>query len=96
MQWCGDLLEGARLQRECHVQHFCTAAAQMPLFLVASAAESKQPSNSVPTWRSTVGNLAAGAIAGCAVESGIHIWQVAHLPSWLQQSPQIPYAVTTQ
>mmetsp|Transcript_26642 Transcript_26642/g.72015 ORF Transcript_26642/g.72015 Transcript_26642/m.72015 type:complete len:397 (+) Transcript_26642:40-1230(+) len=47
-------------------------AAQMPLFLVASAAESKQPSNSVPTWRSTVGNLAAGAIAGCAVESALY------------------------
>jgi len=44
----------------------------MPLFIVASAQEQSktQPHASAPAWRSTLGNLAAGALAGCAVESG--------------------------
>jgi solute carrier family 25 S-adenosylmethionine transporter 26 len=45
----------------------------MPLFMVASAAESKPSSSSssnVPNWRLVAANLAAGATAGCAVEAG--------------------------
>lgn len=44
----------------------------MPLFLVASAAEAKAkaPAKDVAAWRTVVGNLLAGAVAGCAVEGG--------------------------
>jgi len=42
---------------------------QMPLFMIASAAEAG-PSSSVQSWQLVVANLAAGATAGCAVEAG--------------------------
>ena len=44
----------------------------MPLFMVASAAESAPAAtaSSAPSWRFVVANLAAGATAGCAVEAG--------------------------
>lgn len=44
---------------------------KVPAFVVASAVESKPLAlEGVPQWRITVGNLAAGATAGCAVEAG--------------------------
>lgn len=44
----------------------------MPLFMVASAAETKPASRSsnVPKWQLVAANLGAGASAGCAVEAG--------------------------
>lgn len=49
--------------------HEAGGAARMPLFMVASASEASAPTNA-PAWRTALGNLAAGAVAGCAVESG--------------------------
>lgn len=42
----------------------------MPLFLIASAAEARAPPPDVAAWRSVMGNLLAGALAGTAVEGG--------------------------
>ncbi len=43
----------------------------VPLFLLASAAETQSKTGpSGPAWRITLGNLAAGAVSGCAVEAG--------------------------
>jgi len=46
----------------------------MPLFMVASAAESEPAAttSSAPSWRFVVANLAAGATAGCAVEAALY------------------------
>mmetsp|Transcript_12638 Transcript_12638/g.27327 ORF Transcript_12638/g.27327 Transcript_12638/m.27327 type:complete len:392 (-) Transcript_12638:604-1779(-) len=51
-----------------------TQGAKVPLFMLASAAESKpqQDLSGVPTWRVVVGNLLAGATAGCAVEAALY------------------------
>ncbi|KXZ46715.1 hypothetical protein GPECTOR_41g679 [Gonium pectorale] len=48
--------------------------AKVPLFMLASAAESSSPASAVnaPLWRVTAGNLAAGATAGCAVELALY------------------------
>lgn len=42
----------------------------MPQFVIASASESLPAPVGVPAWRIVAGNLAAGAVAGCAVEAG--------------------------
>lgn len=44
----------------------------MPLFMLASVTETKtSPAAFVaPAWRLVLGNLAAGAVSGCAVEAG--------------------------
>eukprot|EP00878_Enallax_costatus_P029993 GHUV01032578.1.p1 GENE.GHUV01032578.1~~GHUV01032578.1.p1 ORF type:complete len:248 (+),score=73.99 GHUV01032578.1:170-913(+) len=45
----------------------------MPLFMVASAAETKlSSSSSAPQWRLIAANLGAGATAGCAVEAALY------------------------
>lgn len=50
-----------------------TGAAQVPLFMLASATECCSPSTSTPTvWRTALGNFAAGATAGCAVELALY------------------------
>jgi len=41
-----------------------------PQFTVASASSSIDIPSGAPAWRVMVGNLAAGATAGCAVEAG--------------------------
>ncbi|KAJ9529832.1 hypothetical protein QJQ45_022243 [Haematococcus lacustris] len=47
------------------------ARASVPLFMLASASE--LPSNTTaPAWRVAVGNLAAGAVSGCAVEAALY------------------------
>lgn len=48
------------------------AGAKVPLFMLASASEpqKQQPAINAPAWRVAIGNLAAGAIAGCSVEAG--------------------------
>ena len=54
----------------------------MPLYMLASADERKVTSatdaakaTGVPAWRIVLGNVAAGATAGCAVEAGqLHAW----------------------
>ncbi|KAL6757765.1 mitochondrial carrier domain-containing protein [Haematococcus lacustris] len=47
------------------------ARASVPLFMLASASE--MPSNTTaPAWRVAVGNLAAGAVSGCAVEAALY------------------------
>lgn len=48
------------------------AAAKVPLFMIASASESKAPAVNAPAWRVAVGNLAAGAVSGCAVEAALY------------------------
>lgn len=40
------------------------------LFTIASAGSEVRLPEGVPAWRVAVGNLAAGATAGCAVEAG--------------------------
>lgn len=48
----------------------------MPLFMIASATETKKSccggkkQQEAPAWRVALGNLAAGATSGCAVEAG--------------------------
>ena len=65
-----------------------SGSAKVPLFMIASAAEpstkrgGKQPSAGPPsatsppplppTWRIFAGNLAAGAVSGCAVEAALY------------------------
>jgi solute carrier family 25 S-adenosylmethionine transporter 26 len=46
-------------------------AAKVPLFMLASAAESSS-GGSPPSWANTAANLAAGATAGCAVEAALY------------------------
>uniref|UniRef100_A0A7S0X188 Mitochondrial carrier protein n=1 Tax=Chlamydomonas leiostraca TaxID=1034604 RepID=A0A7S0X188_9CHLO len=49
------------------------AGAKVPLFMLASAAESKkQVATDAPAWRVAAGNLAAGAVAGCSVEAALY------------------------
>lgn len=43
-----------------------------PIFTIASARESTPTSTTAPQWRIAVGNLAAGATAGCAVEAALY------------------------
>ncbi|MEW5313147.1 MAG: hypothetical protein WDW38_004737 [Sanguina aurantia] len=48
------------------------ATAPMPLFLVASASEGRRGNPNAPAWKVAVGNLMAGATAGCAVEAALY------------------------
>ncbi len=44
--------------------------AQVPLFMLASATECCSSASAPTVWRTALGNFAAGATAGCAVELG--------------------------
>jgi solute carrier family 25 S-adenosylmethionine transporter 26 len=44
----------------------------VPLFLLASASSSAAPPSGAPAWRVVAGNLAAGAVSGCAVEAALY------------------------
>lgn len=66
----------------------------MPVFLVASAAETGPAAAAPgqPQWRIAVGNLLAGATAGCAVEAGAH----PHAGPATRQRPRAPLSVRRQ
>ena len=48
------------------------APTKAPIFTIASARESVPPPFDAPKWRIAVGNMAAGATAGCAVEAALY------------------------
>ena len=56
-----------RYQRQLQPQQ---ATRRAPQFTIASAGTELHTPGGVPAWRVMVGNLAAGATAGCAVEAG--------------------------
>ncbi len=70
-------LQPPALSADPRFQCLCTfiyAGAKVPLFMIASASETKEKSYTdpnAPAWRVAVGNLGAGAVAGCAVEAGM-------------------------
>ena len=47
------------------------AVTRRPQFTIASAAAEIKLPEGAPVWRHVLGNLAAGATAGCAVEAGM-------------------------
>eukprot|EP00955_Chlamydomonas_euryale_P114878 366311-Chlamydomonas_euryale.AAC.12 len=52
--------------------HTHAGAAKVPLFMLASASASPAAPSNAPAWRVAVGNLAAGAVSGCAVEAALY------------------------
>lgn len=64
-------------QLKCDAEHQKSRSYTVPLYMLASADEKKVTSatevasaTGVPAWRIVLGNVAAGATAGCAVEAG--------------------------
>ena len=99
-------------QRVSHTTHMHSTAAdaqmsksqRAPQFMLASADETKMTTGDVarttgiPAWRTVLGNVAAGATAGCAVEAGKLFSDIAwslKVPcaSFLTENAAVPHCI---